>query len=70
MPFPNLEGKHVEMEASCLFTVASAVGATAAAAFTVSDVRHGRQWAPHFGSAGILPGLWTLFEAADGLLSG
>jgi hypothetical protein len=58
------------MEASCLFTVASAVGATAAAAFTVSDVLHGEQWAPHFGSADILQGLWTLFEAAEGLLSG
>ena len=60
----------VEMEASCLFTVASAVGATAAAAFAVSDVLHGEQWAPHFGSADILSGLWTLFEAAEGLLSG
>ena len=60
----------VEMEASCLFTVASAVGAAAAAAFTVSDVLHGEQWAPHFGSADILVGLWTLFEAAEGLLSG
>jgi uridine phosphorylase len=60
----------VEMEASCLFTVASAVGATAAAAFTVSDVLHGEQWAPHFGSADTLRGLWTLFEAAEGLLSG
>jgi hypothetical protein len=44
----------VEMEASCLFTVASSVGTTAAAAFTVSDVLHGEQWAPHFGSADIL----------------
>jgi uridine phosphorylase len=60
----------VEMEASCLFTVASAVGAPAAAAFVVSDVLHGEQWAPHFGSADILSGLWTLFEAAEGLLSG
>jgi uridine phosphorylase len=60
----------VEMEASCLFTVASAVGATAAAAFAVSDVLHGEQWVPHFGSADILDGLWTLFEAAEGLLSG
>jgi uridine phosphorylase len=60
----------VEMEASCLFTVATSVGATAAAAFTVSDVLHGEQWAPHFGSADILQGLWTLFEAAEGLLSG
>jgi uridine phosphorylase len=60
----------VEMEASCLFTVASSVGATAAAAFTVSDVLHGEQWAPHFGAADILQGLWTLFEAAEGLLSG
>src|SRR3984957_4844163 len=40
----------VEMEASCLFTVAAAVGVPAAAAFTVSDVLHGGQWAPHFGS--------------------
>jgi uridine phosphorylase len=60
----------VEMEASCLFTVASAVGVPAAAAFVVSDVLHGEQWAPHFGSADILPGLWTLFEAAEWCLTG
>ena len=60
----------VEMEASCLFTVASAVGVPAAAAFAVSDVLHGEQWTPHFGSADILQGLWTLFEAAEGCLSG
>jgi phosphorylase superfamily protein len=60
----------VEMEASCLFTVASAVGVRAAAAFTVSDVLHGEQWTPHFGSADILQGLWRLFEAAEGCLSG
>ena len=59
----------VEMEASCLFTVASAVGVAAAAAFAVSDVLHGEQWAPHFGSADVLHGLWTLFEAAEGLQS-
>ena len=39
----------VEMEASCLFTVANAVGVAAAAVFAVSDVLHGEQWAPHFG---------------------
>ena len=44
------------MEASCLFTVASAVGVAAAAAFAVSDVLHGEQWAPHFGAADILHG--------------
>jgi uridine phosphorylase len=60
----------VEMEASCLFTVASAVGVPTAAAFAVSDVLHGEQWAPHFASADILHGLWTLFEAAEGCLSG
>jgi uridine phosphorylase len=60
----------VEMEASCLFAVAAAVGVPVAAAFTVSDVLHGEQWAPHFGSADILQGLWTLFEAAERLLSG
>jgi uridine phosphorylase len=60
----------VEMEASCLFTVASAVGVAAAAAFVVSDVLHGEQWAPHFDSADILDGLWTLFEAAEGCLGG
>jgi uridine phosphorylase len=60
----------VEMEASCLFTVASAVRVRAAAAFTVSDVLHGEQWSPHFASADILHGLWTLFEAAEGCLSG
>lgn len=59
----------VEMEASCLFTVAPAVGATAAAAFAVSDVLHGEEWTPHFGSTGVLDGLWTLFEAAEGCLS-
>jgi hypothetical protein len=36
----------------------------------VSDVLHGEQWAPHFASADILHGLWTLFEAAEGCLSG
>jgi uridine phosphorylase len=60
----------VEMEASCLFTVANAVGVPAAAAFTVSDVLHGEQWAPHFGSADVLSGLWTLFEAAEWCLTG
>jgi uridine phosphorylase len=59
----------VEMEASCLFTVASAVGVAAAAAFVVSDVLHGGQWAPHFDAADILHGLWTLFEAAEGCLA-
>jgi uridine phosphorylase len=60
----------VEMEASCLFTVAKAAGVTAAAAFTVSDVLHGEQWEPHFGSADILQGLWTLFEAAESVARG
>jgi len=57
------------MEASCLFTVASVVGAEAAAAFVVSDVLHGEQWAPHFDAADILQGLWTLFEAAERCLT-
>jgi uridine phosphorylase len=60
----------VEMEASCLFTVAAAVGVPAAAAFTVSDVLHGEQWAPHFSAADVLSGLWTLFEAAEWCLTG
>lgn len=59
----------VEMEASCLFTVARITGAAAAAAFVVSDVLHGEQWEPHFGSAGVRQGLWTLFEAAEACLS-
>jgi uridine phosphorylase len=59
----------VEMEASCLFTVARTNGAAAAAAFVVSDVLHGEQWEPHFGSADVLHGLWTLFEAAEACLS-
>jgi uridine phosphorylase len=59
----------VEMEASCLFTVAKATGTAAAAAFVVSDVLHGEQWEPHFGSADVLRGLWTLFEAAETCLS-
>jgi uridine phosphorylase len=59
----------VEMEASCLFTVARITGAAAAAAFAVSDVLHGEQWQPHFGSANVLHGLWTLFEAAEACLS-
>ena len=59
----------VEMEASCLFTVARNVGAAAAAAFVVSDVLHGEQWEPHFGSADVSQGLWTLFEAAEACLS-
>ena len=59
----------VEMEASCLFTVAKALGVATAAAFVVSDVLHGEQWEPHFGSADILHGLWTLFEAAESCLS-
>jgi nucleoside phosphorylase len=59
----------VEMEASCLFTVARYTGAVAAAAFTVSDVLHGEQWEPHFGSADISQGLWTLFEAAEACVS-
>jgi uridine phosphorylase len=59
----------VEMEASCLFTVAKSLGAAAAAAFVVSDVLHGDHWEPHFGSADVLRGLWTLFEAAEASLS-
>jgi uridine phosphorylase len=59
----------VEMEASCLFTVARTMGVPAAAAFVVSDVLHGEQWEPHFGSADVLHGLWTLFEAAEACLS-
>jgi uridine phosphorylase len=59
----------VEMEASCLFTVARITGVAAAAAFVVSDVLHGEQWEPRFGSAAVLRGLWTLFEAAEQCLS-
>lgn len=59
----------VEMEASCLFTVARITGTAAAAAFVVSDVLHGDQWEPHFGSADLLRGLWTLFEAAEACLA-
>ena len=47
----------VEMEASSLFTVARITGVAAAAAFVVSDVLHGGQWEPHFGSADVLQGL-------------
>jgi hypothetical protein len=42
---------------------------SSAAAFVVSDVLHGEQWEPHFGSADVLQGLWTLFEAAEAWLS-
>jgi uridine phosphorylase len=59
----------VEMEASCLFTAARTVGVPAAAAFVVSDVLHGEQWEPHFGSPDVTQGLWTLFEAAEACLS-
>lgn len=59
----------VEMESSCLFTVARLTGSAAAAAFVVSDVLHGEQWEPHFSSADVLRGLWTLFEAAEACLS-
>jgi uridine phosphorylase len=58
----------VEMEASCLFTVARTVGVRAAAVFVVSDVLHGERWEPHFGSTDILEGLWILFEAAEACL--
>jgi uridine phosphorylase len=59
----------VDMEASCLFTVARMTGTAAAAAFVVSDVLHGEEWEPHFGSADLLRSLWTLFEAAEACLS-
>jgi uridine phosphorylase len=59
----------VEMEASCLFTVARLTGGAAAAAFVVSDVLHGEHWEPHFSSPDVLSGLWTLFEAAEACLS-
>ena len=59
----------VEMEASCLFTVARITGTAAAAAFVVSDVLHGEEWEPHFSSPDVLHGLWTLFEAAEACLS-
>jgi len=59
----------VEMEASCLFTVARLTGSAAAAAFVVSDVLHGEQWEPHFSSPDVLRGLWTLFEAAEACVS-
>jgi hypothetical protein len=49
--------------------VARHTGTAAAAAFTVSDVLHGQQWEPHFGSADVSQGLWTLFEAAEACLS-
>jgi catechol 2,3-dioxygenase-like lactoylglutathione lyase family enzyme len=42
--------------------VAKATGTAAATAFVVSDVLHGEQWEPHFGSADVLRGLWILFE--------
>jgi len=58
----------VEMEASCLFTVARIAGAPAAAAFVVSDVLHREQWEPNFGSPDLIQGLWTLFEAAESCL--
>lgn len=45
------------MEASCLFTVAAITGTAAAAAFVVSDVLHGEQWEPRFGSPGVLHGV-------------
>jgi uridine phosphorylase len=57
----------VEMEASCLFTVARVIGVAAAATFVVSDVLHGERWEPHFGSGNVLEGLWTLFEAAESM---
>jgi uridine phosphorylase len=57
------------MEASCLFTVAKATGTAAAAAFVVSDVLHGEQWEPRFGSANVVRGLWAVFEAAETCLS-
>ncbi len=59
----------VEMEASCLFTVSRITGTAAAAAFVVSDVLHGEQWEPHFSSADVAQGLWTLFEAAEACLA-
>jgi uridine phosphorylase len=59
----------VEMEASCLFTVAKNTGTAAAAAFVVSDVLHGERWEPHFGSPDVAKGLWTLFEAAEACLT-
>ena len=59
----------VEMEASCLFTVAKKTGTAAAAAFTVADALHGEQWEPHFGSPDVTQGLWTLFETAEACLS-
>jgi len=35
----------------------------------VSDVLHGEQWEPLFGSADVERGLWDLFEAAETCLS-
>jgi uridine phosphorylase len=58
----------VEMEAAALFTVARLSGLAAAAAFCVSDVLHGEQWEPHFGTTGVKEAMWTLFEAAEACL--
>jgi uridine phosphorylase len=59
----------VEMEAAALFTVGRLGGLAVASAFCVSDVLHGEQWEPHFGSAAISRALWTLFEAAEACLA-
>ncbi len=59
----------VEMEAAALFTVARLSGVAAASAFCVSDVLHGEQWEPHFGTAGVKQAMWTLFEAAEACLT-
>jgi uridine phosphorylase len=59
----------VDMEAAAVFTVAGLRGVAAASAFCVSDVLHGQQWEPHFGSPAIGRALWTLFEAAEACLT-
>jgi uridine phosphorylase len=59
----------VDMEAAAVFTVAGLYGLAAASAFCVSDVLHGQQWEPHFGSPAIGLALWTLFEAAEACLA-
>jgi hypothetical protein len=56
MPFPNLEGKHA--------------GRPYVTARRLLDYHDSLGTPPHFGSADILQGLWTLFEAAEWCLTG
>ncbi|MGH9279829.1 MAG: nucleoside phosphorylase [Acidimicrobiales bacterium] len=59
----------VEMEAAALFTVSRCVGIRAASVFCISDILHGTEWEPHFGSGPVGDAQWHAFERVEAALN-